>query len=167
MPRNIICVYDQDTLYDGNDFATSDQYCLTGQFLSGITPLGKLVCSVPVDTTLSEAQVDAFVANNNYANATDVSNMQSVLDNVTTCVIGAYANCSGVNLNNLDLSNMDLTGIDFSYATLDDVDFSNSTLEFADFTGSHIDNVDFTNSAMAMQYLLVQIYTILILKVQI
>ena len=145
---NIICVYDQDTLYDGNDFATSDQYCLTGQFLSGINPLGKLVCSVPVDTTLSEAQVDAFVANNNYANATDVSNMQSVLDNVTTCVIGAYANCSGVNLNNIDLSNMDLTGIDFSHSDIQYVNFSNSILEFADFSGSDIDDVDFINTDM-------------------
>ena len=146
---SIICVYDQDTLYDGNDFATSNQACPTGEFLNGITLTGKLVCSVPVDTTLSEAQVDAFVANNNYANATDVSNMQSVLDNVTTCVIGAYANCSGVNLNNMDLSNMDLTGIDFSHSDILFVNFSNSILEFADFSGANIDNVDFTNSEMA------------------
>ena len=141
---SIICVYDQDTLYDGNDFATSNQSCPTGEFLSGITLTGKLVCSVPVDSTLSEAQVDAFVANNNYANATDVSNMQSVLDNVTTCVIGAYANCSGMYLYNVDLSNMDLTGIDFSHSDLNNVDFSNSGLKFADFSGADIDDVNFS-----------------------
>tara|TARA_B100001559_G_scaffold130314_1_gene109650 strand:- start:2581 stop:4701 length:2121 start_codon:yes stop_codon:yes gene_type:complete len=141
---SIICVYDQDTLYDGNDFATSNQSCPTGEFLSGITLTGKLVCSVPVDTTLSEAQVDAFVANNNYANATDLSNIQTVLDNVTTCVIGAYANCSGMYLFNVDLSNMDLTGIDFSHSELINVDFSNSGLKFADFTGADIDDVNFS-----------------------
>ena len=83
------------------------------------------------------------------ANATYLINIQSVLDNVTTCVIGAYANCSGASFLNLDLSNLDLTGIDFSYATLNNVDFSNSTLEFADFTGANIDDVDFTNAEMA------------------
>ena len=145
---SIICVYDQDTWYNGNDFAISNQYCPTGEFLNGINLTGKLVCSVPVDTTLSEAQVDAFVANNNYANATDVSNMQSVLDNVTTCVIGAYANCSGVYLDNIDLSNMDLTGIDFSHSDIQYVNFSNSILEFADFSGSDLDYVDFMNTNM-------------------
>ena len=60
----------------------------------------------------------------------------------TTCVIGAYANCSGVNLDNLDLSNMDLTGIDFSHSDIQYVNFSNSILEFADFSGSDLDYVD-------------------------
>ena len=45
------CVADEDTTYDGSNFATSNQVCSTGQKVSGINPAGDIICVVDIDTT--------------------------------------------------------------------------------------------------------------------
>ena len=45
------CVADEDTTYDGSNFATSNQVCATGQQMSGINSVGNIICVVDIDTT--------------------------------------------------------------------------------------------------------------------
>ena len=45
------CVADEDTTYDGSNFATSNQVCGTGQQMSGINSVGNIICVVDIDTT--------------------------------------------------------------------------------------------------------------------
>ena len=148
---DIICVEDLDTTNPIESFATSGQACFFGEFIIEINSVGKIICGIPLDTTLSEAQVDAFVANNNYATRDeipDLTNIESALQNITTCSVNTFANCSGIVLSNTDFSNMNLTGIDFSHSVMTGVIFSSAILNHADFRGAMLTDVEFNYADM-------------------
>ena len=53
-----VCGTDQNTSYDGTDFATSGQSCPSGKFVTGIDANGALVCDSPPGHSLSIVKVD-------------------------------------------------------------------------------------------------------------
>ena len=67
----VVCVADADadTVYSGADFALADQSCGPGDVVAGVDAAGDVVCVADgdQDTQLTEAQVDGYVANNNYS----------------------------------------------------------------------------------------------------
>ena len=44
---------DDDTTYDGSDFAVSNSACPSGQVMGGINPVGQPICVIDNDTTVS------------------------------------------------------------------------------------------------------------------
>ncbi len=65
----VVCVADADadTVYSGADFALADQSCGPGDVVAGVDAAGDVVCVADADAQLTEAQVDGYVANNNYS----------------------------------------------------------------------------------------------------
>jgi hypothetical protein len=82
---------------------TATPTCPAGQYLRAIAADGTPTCAPDVDTTLNEAQVDAFVANNGYAAAADIATTILQVDdarirytpNSFTCNPGEW--CNAVN----------------------------------------------------------------------
>jgi hypothetical protein len=55
-----VCGADENTSYDGSDFATSGQSCPSGKFVTGIDANGALACDSPPSQSLSVVKVDDF-----------------------------------------------------------------------------------------------------------
>ena len=53
-----VCGTDENTTYDGTNFATSGQACPSGKFVTGIGANGTLVCESPPGHSLSVVKVD-------------------------------------------------------------------------------------------------------------
>ena len=79
---------DDDTTFDGADFAISDQDC-SGGVVTGVDASGVVVCATDADTHLSEAQVEGFVTN-------------GALDLATGTTLGGGSVSTGPHTSNLD-----------------------------------------------------------------
>ncbi|MFB6374203.1 MAG: hypothetical protein ABEN55_14070, partial [Bradymonadaceae bacterium] len=50
---NVTCATDQNTTYDGSDFALSNQGCSSGDVVTGVDSSGNVTCAADQDTTYS------------------------------------------------------------------------------------------------------------------
>ena len=79
--------------------------------------------------------------------------LESDLANATSCQLGPYAYCAGVDLSYMDLSGMDLTGIDLRGANLQNATFDYATLDGADLRSIIALNASFIHAGMNDTYL--------------
>ncbi len=93
-------------------------------------------------------------ADESYINDLEVQiqQLESELENATSCQLVPYGNCRGANLSGMNLSGMNLNGIDLRNAILHNVNLSNAIITNADLLGIDIrnSNLDFANFAKSI-----------------
>tara|TARA_B100000925_G_scaffold104236_1_gene76861 strand:- start:147 stop:1856 length:1710 start_codon:yes stop_codon:yes gene_type:complete len=169
---------DNNTIYSGFDFVLSNQSCLTGQVIMGITPDGNIVCVNDLDTT---NPMDDFAASGQVCSSgefvfeidsigkiicgipTDTTLSEAQVDAFVannnyatrdeipdlTSIESVLQNMTMCNVNTFaNCSGIVLANTDFTYVNLTGIDFSHSVMTDVSFSNSNLYFADFTGAIL-------------------
>ena len=169
---------DNNTIYSGFDFVLSNQSCLTGQVIMGITPDGNIVCVNDLDTT---NPVDDFATSGQVCSLgefvleidsigkiicgipTDTTLSEAQVDAFVannnyatrdeipdlTSIESVLQNMTMCNVNTFaNCSGIVLSKTDFTYMNLTGIDFSHSVMTDVSFSNSNLYFADFTGAIL-------------------
>ena len=169
---------DNNTIYSGFDFVLSNQSCLTGQVIMGITPEGNIVCVNDLDTTnpmenfATSGQICSlgeFVFEINSVGKiicgipTDTTLTEAQVDafvaNNNYATRDEIPDLTSIEstLQNITMCNMSafancsgivLANSDFTYMNLTGIDFSHSVMTDVSFSNSNLYFADFTGAIL-------------------
>ena len=78
-----------------------------------------------------------------------ISELESDLENATSCQLVPFGNCAGADLSGMNLSGMDLNGTDLRGANLYYANLANANLQYADLTDANLRYADLTDATLS------------------